>query len=192
MTSKEFDLMMAEALTIIGRNVPSLKHRFAYVGDWKKDAIRNHTLIATCGPLSIASMLCRVVELRENTGKILPSYISSIAANLRRMAEVGDDGDRPLHYPAEIPEKELEAYCVLLKRHGNTVCRAIYLLRYGKDFIKKSLSEHGCDVDVEVTDAYFEPMTIATSDVGADGYTRVAAVQPTVLLILKGGRECKR
>ena len=33
MTSQEFDVMMAEALTRIGRNVPSLKHRFAYIGD---------------------------------------------------------------------------------------------------------------------------------------------------------------
>lgn len=61
MTQQEFDVMMAEALTRIGRNVPSLKHRFAYIGDWKKDAIRNHTLIATCGPLSIASMLEKAV-----------------------------------------------------------------------------------------------------------------------------------
>lgn len=191
MTSKEFDVMMAEALTVIGRNVPSLKHRFAYIGDWNKNAVRNHTLIATCGPLSIASMLDKVVESREKTGDILPSYISSVSANLRRMASVGDDGDRPFSMPTSIPDKEIRSYCDHLRRYGNTVCRAAYLERFGADGIRKALSERGYDVNVTVIDNFFEPMTLTAYENDGSGYARVAAVMPTVKLTLlgKGGRN---
>lgn len=188
---REFDLMMAEALTLIGRNVPSLKHRFAHIGDWKKDAVRNHTLIATYGPLSIANTLEKVVESREGTGEILPSYLSSVAANLRRMAEVGDDGDRPLSMPVSIPDKEIRSYCDHLRRYGNTVCRAVYLERFGADGIHKALAERGYDVRVTVIDNFFEPMTLTAYENDGSGYTRVAAVMPTVKLTLfdKGGRN---
>ena len=192
MTSQEFDVMMAEALTRIGRNVPSLKHRFAYIGDWKKDAIRNHTLIATCGPLSIASMLEKVVALKEKTGKILPSYLHSIAVNLRRMADAGDDGDRPLSMPTSIPEKALRSYCAHLRRFGNTVCRGEYLERFGADGIRKALAEHGCDVDVTVVENYFEPMTMTVYECDGSGYSRVAAIMPTVKLTLLKKRDQSR
>ena len=190
MTSKEFDVMMAEALTIIGKNVPSLKNRFARIGDWRKDAIRNHAMIATCGPLSIASMLDKVVESREKTGNILPSYISSVASNLRRMASVGDDGDRPLSMPTSIPDKDIRSYCDLLRRHGSTVCRTTYLERFGAEGIRKALAERGCDVKVTIVDNYFEPMTVTEYENDGSGYARVAAVMPTVKLTLaKRGSE---
>lgn len=184
MTSKEFDVMMAEALTIIGRNVPSLKNRFARIGDWRKDTVRNHAMIATCGPLSIAFMLDEVVESRENTGKILPSYISSIAANLRRMASVGDRGNRHFSMPTSIPDREIRSYCDLLRRHGSTVCRTAYFERFGAEGIRKALAERGCDVNVTIVDNYFEPMTVTEYENDGSGYARVAAVMPTVKLTL--------
>lgn len=184
MTQQEFDVMMAEALTRIGRNVPSLKHRFAYIGDWKKDAIRNHTLIATCGPLSIASMLEKAVESKEETGAIQPSYLSSIATNLRRMANAGDDGDRPLVMPTSMPEKALRSYCAHLRRFGDTVCREEYLERFGADGIREAFAKRGYDVEVSVVENYFEPMTMTVYECDGRGYSRVAAVMPTVKITL--------
>ena len=191
MTQQEFDVMMAEALTRIGRNVPSLKHRFAHIGDWKKDAIRNHTLIATCGPLSIASMLEKAVESKEETGAIQPSYLSSIATNLRRMASLGDDGDQPLSMPTSIPDKEIRSYCDHLRRYGNTVCRAVYLERFGADGIRKAFAERGYEVEVSVVENCFEPMTMTVYECDGRGYSRVAAVMPTVKITLlkKGGQK---
>ena len=196
MTYQEFDVMMAEALTRIGRNVPSLKSRFACLGDWNKDAIRNHTLIATYGPLSIAGSLERVLLAKEDTGKLLPSYINSIAINLHHMADAGDDGDRPLCMPTSIPEKILDSYCGHLHRFGDTVCRNVYLERFGADGIRKALAEHGCDVDVSVIEDYFEPMTITDHECGGgcggNGYASVAAVMPTVkLTLLKKGEQSR-
>ena len=192
MTSQEFDLMMAEALTRIGRNVPSLKHRFAYIGDWKKDAIRNHTLIATYGPLSIAWTLEKAVASKEETGKILPSYIRAIVDNLHHMADIGDDGDRPLSMPTSIPEKTLRSYCAHLRRFGNTVCRGEYLERFGADGIRKALAEHGCDVDVSVIEKDFEPMMMSVYERDRSGYLRVTAIMPTVkLTLLKKGDQSR-
>ena len=192
MTQQEFDVMMAEALTRIGRNVPSLKNRFAHIGDWKKDTIRNHTLIVTCGPLSIANMLEKAVESKEETGAIHPSYLSSIATNLRRMADAGDDGDRPLSMPTSIPEKTLRSYCAHLRRFGDTVCRGEYLERFGADGIRKALAEHGCDVEVSVIENYFEPMTMNAYECDGREYSRVAAVMPTVkLTLLKKGDQSR-
>lgn len=192
MTYQEFDVMMAEALTRIGRNVPSLKNRFAHIGDWEKDAIRNHTLIATCGPLSIASMLEKAIASKEETGKVLPSYLRAIAMNLRRMADAGDDGDRPLSVPTSIPEKALRSYCAHLRRFGDTVCRGEYLERFGADGIRKALAEHGCDVDVSVIENYFEPMTMTVYECDGRGYSRVAAAMPTVKLTLLKKRDQNR
>lgn len=191
-TDQEFDLMMAEALTRIGRNVPSLKHRFAYIGDWKKDTIRNHTLIATYGPLSIARTLEKAVSSREETGEILPSYIRAIADNLRRMADIGDDGDRPLSMPKSIPEKALRSYCNHLLRFETTVCRAEYLERFGADGIRKALADHGCEVDVSISKDHFEPMTVTLYECDGRGYSRVAAVMPIVILTLLREREPRR
>lgn len=188
-SEREFDLMMAEALTLLGRNVPSL-HAFAVLRSWEASTRANHRFLRKAGgPETALRMINNAVENGEPTGTLLPSYLNSIAANLRRMIENGNTGDRPLSYPTEIPEKQLKSYCIHLKRYGDTVCRATYLYRYGPDFIKKSLHDHGCDVDVEVVDHHFEPMTVATSDVGMNDYTRVAALQPTVRLILRGGRK---
>lgn len=192
MTYAEFDVMMAEALTRIGRNVPSLKHRFAHIGDWQKDAIRNHTLIATCGPLSIADMLEKAASTDKSTGILLPSYIRSIATNFRRMAEAGDDGDRPLSMPTSIPEKHLCSYCAHLRRYGNTVCRGEYLERFGADEIRRELAEHGCDVEVSVIDTHFDPMTVARYKCDSHGYSRIVAMQPTVKLTLLKGRGANR
>ena len=192
MTQQEFDVMMAEALTRIGRNVPSLKHRFAYIGDWKKDAIRNHTLIATCGPLSIANTLEKAVESREETGELHPSYLSSIATNLRRMANAGDDGDRPFSMPTSIPEKTLRSYCAHLRRFGNTVCRGEYLERFGADGIREAFAERGYDVEVSVVENYFESMTMIVYECDGSGYSRVAAVMPTVKLTLLKKRDQNR
>ena len=191
MTSQEFDVMMAEALTRIGRNVPSLKHRFAYIGDWKKDAIRNHTLIATYGPLSIADTLEEAVESREETGELHPSYLSSIAANLRRMADAGDDGDRPLSMPTSIPEKAMRSYCEHLRRFGDTVCRGEHLERFGADGIREAFAKRGLDVGVSVVENRFGPMTMAVCERDGSGYSRVAAVMPTVKITLlkKGGQK---
>ena len=191
MTYQEFDLMMAEALTRIGRNVPSLKHRFAYIGDWKKDAIRNHTLIATYGPLSIADTLEKAVESREETGELHPSYLSSIAANLRRMADAGDDGDRPLSMPTSIPEKAMRSYCEHLRRFGDTVCRGEHLERFGADGIREAFAKRGLDVGVSVVENRFGPMTMAVCERDGSGYSRVAAVMPTVKITLlkKGGQK---
>lgn len=192
MTSQEFDVMMAEALTRIGRNVPSLKHRFAYIGDWEKDAIRNHTLLATYGPLSIAGPLERVIASKEDTGKLLTSYLQSIVKNLRRMAKAGDDGDRPLFMPTSIPEEVINSYCEHLRRFGSTVCRGEYFDRFGADGIRKALANHGCDVDVSVVEKYFEPMTIDVYECDGRGYSRVAAVMPTVkLTLLKKGEQSR-
>lgn len=192
MTSQEFDVMMAEALTRIGKNVPSLKHKFAYIGDWEKDTTRNHTLIATCGPLSIASMLDKVVKSDEETGELLPSYLRSIAINLRRMANAGDDGDRALSMPTSIPEKTLRSYCTHLRFFGDTVCRNVYLERFGADGIRKALAKHGCDVDVSIIENYFEPMTITVYERDGSGYSRVAAVMPTVkLTLLRKGEQSR-
>lgn len=192
MTQQEFDVMMAEALTRIGRNVPSLKHRFAYIGDWKKDAIRNHTLIATCGPLSIASMLEKAVESKEETGAIQPSYLSSIATNLRRMSSLGDDGDRPLSMPTSIPERTLRSYCAHLLRFGDTVCRGEYLERFGADGIREAFAERGYDVEVSVVENYFEPMTMTVYECDGREYSRVAAIMPTVKLTLLKKRDQNR
>lgn len=188
---REFDLMMAEALTLIGRNVRSMR-AFASRRSWKANAYANHEFLCSDGgPERAIKMIDDALGGGEPTGILLPSYLNSIAANLRRMAERGGRGDRPLFYPAKIPERQIKTYRALLRRHGKTVCHPIYLNRYGEDFIKKALSECGCDVDIKVTDAYFEPMTVA-SDTGMDGFTRVAAVQPTVILILKNRGEGER
>ena len=192
MTQQEFDVMMAEALTRIGRNVPSLKHRFAYIGDWKKDAIRNHTLIATCGPLSIANTLEEAVESREETGELQPSYLSSIATNLRRMASLGDDGDRPLSMPTSIPERTLRSYCAHLLRFGDTVCRGEYLERFGADGIREAFAERGYDVEVSVVENCFEPMTMTVYECDGSDYSRVAAIMPTVKLTLLKKRDQNR
>lgn len=187
---QEFDLMMAEALTRIGRNVPSLNRMFAYSGNWKKDTIRNHTLIATCGPLSIANAIEKAVASKEKTGEILPSYLSAIADNLRRMADIGDDVNRPFSMPKSIPEKTLRSYCNHLLRFGNTVCRGEYLERFGADSIRKALANHGCEVDISVIKDHFEPMTMTLYERDGRGYTRVAAVTPIVKLTLL--RECEQ
>lgn len=188
-SEREFDLMMAEALTLIGRNVPSMR-MFAVLRSWEASTRANHKFLCKAGgPETALKMINEAIESDEPMGTLLPSYLNSIAANLRRMIETDDHGDRPLAYPTEIPEKQLSSYCIHLKRYGDTVCRPVYLYRYGPDFIKKSLSEHGCDVDIEVTDHYFEPMTVATMDTGMNGYTRVTALQPTVRLILRSGGE---
>lgn len=192
MSIQEFDVMMAEALTRIGRNVPSLKHRFAYIGDWEKDAIRNHTLIATYGPLSIASMLEKVIALKEETGKIQSAYLRAIAGNLRRMADIGDDGDRPFSLPMSIPEKAILSCCARLRRFGDTVCRRDYFDRFGADGIRKALAEHGCDVDVTVIEEYFEPMTVSVYERSGGGYARITAVMPTVKLTLLNEGESNR
>ena len=188
-TVQEFDLMMAVALTRIGRNVPSLNRMFAYSGNWKKDTIRNHTLIATCGPLSIANALEKVVASKEETGEILPSYLSAIADNLRRMADIGDDVNRPFSMPKSIPEKILRSYCNHLLRFETTVCRGEYLERFGEDGIRKALADHGCEVDVSIIKDHFEPMTITLYECDGRGYSRVAAVTPIVKLTLLRERE---
>lgn len=188
-SEREFDLMMAEALTLIGRNVHSMR-MFAVLRSWEASTRANHKFLRKPGgPETALKMVNEAVESGEPLGTLLPSYLNFIAANLRRMIENGNVGDRPLSYPTEIPEKQLNSYCIHLKRYGDTVCRAVYLYRYGADFIKKSMHEHGCDVDVEVIDHYFEPMTVATMGTGMNGYTRVAAVQPTVRLVLRNGRK---
>ena len=190
MTSQEFDVMMAEALTRIGRNVLSLKHRFAYIGDWQKDAIRNHTLIATCGPLSIASMLDKAAASDESTGEVSPSYLRFIASNLRRMANMGDDGDRPLIMPTAIPEKALRSYCAHLRRFGNTVCRGVYLERFGANGIREALAKCGYEVEVSVIKIHFEPTALSVPEYRGTGYSRVVAIMPTVVLtLLKRGSK---
>lgn len=190
-SEREFDLMMAEALTLLGRNVQSL-HAFAVLRSWEASARANHKFLRKAGgPETALRMINNAIENDEPMGTLLPSYLNSIAANLRRMIESGNTGDRPLSYPTEIPEKQLNSFCIHLKRYGDTVCRPVYLYRYGPDFIKKSLHDHGCDVDIEVTDHYFEPMTVTTTDTGMNGYTRVTALQPTVRLILRNGRKDK-
>lgn len=191
-SERDFDLMMAEALTLIGRNVPSM-HVFAVLDSWESCTRANHKFLRSPkGPETALEMINKAVENAESTGTLLPSYLNSIAANLRRMIEGEDRGSRPLAYPTEIPEKQLNSYCIHLRRYGVTVCRAVYLYRFGPDFIKKALHDRGCDVDIEVVYHYFEPMTITTTDAGINGYTRVAAVQPTVKLILRSGGENKR
>lgn len=186
-SEREFDLMMAEALTLVGRNVHSMR-MFAVLRSWEASTRANHGFLRKPGgPEAALKMINEAIERGEPLGTLLPSYLNSIAANLRHMIERGDTRERPLSYPTAIPEKQLKSYCVHLRRYGDTVCRPIYLYRYGADFIKEALRGHGCDVDVEVIDRYFEPMTIVTADAGMNGYTRVAALQPTVHLILKNG-----
>lgn len=184
MTSQEFDVMMAEALTRIGRNVPSLKHRYARLGSWEKNAIRNHTLIATRGPASVAKDLEDAWMSEEDTGSLQPSYLRSVAVNLRRMAAAGDDGDRPFKMPASIPEKAIRSYIGHLDRYGNTVCRSEYLERFGADGIRDDLARHGRDVRIDVIDCGFEPMTMTNYECDGSGYSRVTAIQPTVRLTL--------
>ena len=118
MTRAEFDVMMAEALTRIGMNVPSLRSRYAALGSWEANAIRNHSLIATRGPTSIAIDLEKVIESDEDTGTLLPSYLKSVAVNLRRMREFGDDGDRPLRMPKAIPEETICSMSPILTAMG--------------------------------------------------------------------------
>lgn len=186
---REFDLMMAEALTLIGRNVHSMR-MFAVLRSWEASTRANHKFLRKAGgPETALKMINEAIENDEPMGTLLPSYLNSIAANLRRMIEKRDFGERPLTYPTEIPEKQIDSYCIHLKHYGDTVCRPIYLYRYGSDFIKELLRKRSCDVDIEVTDHYFEPMTVATLDAGMNGYTRVTAVQPTVRLILRSKGE---
>lgn len=192
MTTREYDVMMAEALTRIGQNVPSLRSKFASRATWAANAVRNHSLIEKEGPAAIASILETAAnDDEEKKGTLLPSYLVSIAANLRHMANLGDDGKRAFEMPTEIPEKALRSYCVHLRRYGDTVCRHEYLERFGAEKIKSSLLEHGCDVEVEVLSDYFEPMTVSACERGMNGYYRVAAVQPTVKLTLKKGGESR-
>ena len=190
MTLAEFDVMMAEALTRIGMNVPSLRSRYAALGSWEANAIRNHSLIATRGPASIAIDLEKVIESGEDTGTLLPSYLKSVAVNLRRMREFGDDGDRPLRMPKAIPEETICSYVTHLDRYGSTVCRAEYLERFGSEGVRKALAEHGRDVRVDVIRDHFDPMTMTNYECDGSGYSRVTAIQPTVkLTLLKKGEN---
>lgn len=191
MTTAEFDVMMAEALTRIGMNVPSLRSRYACLDSWEKNAVRNHTLIATRGPASIAIDLERAAVSDEDTGSLLPSYLKSIAVNFRRMEASGDDGDRQLRMPSRIPEKSIRSYIVHLDRYGSTVCRYEYFERFGAEGIRKALEAHGRDVDVSVIEDHFDPMTMTNYERDGSCYSRVAAVQPTVRLILRSGRKDK-
>lgn len=190
MTRAEFDVMMAEALTRIGTNVPSLRSRYAALGSWEANAIRNHSLIATRGPASIAIDLEKVIESDEDTGTLLPSYLKSVAVNLRRMREFGDDSDRPLRMPKAIPEETICSYVTHLDRYGSTVCRAEYLERFGLEGVRKALAEHGRDVRVDVIRDHFDPMTMTNYECDGSGYSRVTAIQPTVkLTLLKEGKN---
>ena len=100
------------------------------------------------------------------------------------MASLGDDGDRPLSMPTSIPDKEIRSYCDHLRRYGNTVCRAVYLERFGADGIRKAFAERGYEVEVSVVENYFEPMTMTVYECDGRGYSRVAAVMPTVKITL--------
>lgn len=192
MTSREFDIMMAEALTRIGMNVPSLKSRFAHLDTWEKNAVRNHSLIATYGPAAIAEQLESVIDKDEDTGILTMSYIRSIALNFRRMEAAGDDGDRPLVMPREMPERCIKSYCDHLRRYGSTVCRGEFLERFGAEEIRRELLEHGCDADVDVIRYFFEPMTVTVYDHDGTGYAKVAAIMPTVRLSLRKDGDSKR
>ena len=194
MTLAEFDVMMAEALTRIGMNVPSLRHRYAPLGSWEANAVRNHSLIATRGPASVAIDLEDALASGEGTGTILPSYLKSIATNLRRMREFGDDGGRPFRMPKSIPEEAVRSYAAHLDRYGSTVCGHEYLERFGADGIREALADHGCEVRVDVLENHFDPMTMTNCECDGSGYSRVVAIRPTVRLTLlrKGGQKQMR
>lgn len=195
MTRGEFCLMVCEALTRIGMNVPSLKGRYARLGSWSKDAARNRVLLATRGPASVAVDLEEAAGSGEPMGTLLPSYLRSIAANLRRAAELGEDFDGiSADVPDEIPEREIRSIAFHLKRLGQTVCRGEYLERHGADGIRAALLERGLDADVSESLDFFEPMTFVGSAGDGTGYTVAKAARPTVVITLlrRGSAEGAR
>ena len=195
MTRGEFCLMVCEALTRIGMNVPSLKGRYARLESWSKNAARNRVLLATRGPASVAVDLEAAAGSGEPMGTLLPSYLRSIAANLRRAAELGEDFDGiSADVPDEIPEREIRSIAFHLKRLGQTVCRGEYLERHGADGIRAALLERGLDADVSESLDFFEPMTFVGSAGDGTGYTVAKAARPTVVITLsrRGSAEGAR